>query len=267
MELKTIAILASLVTWTFVGHAHVQVMVPTEQAGATSTIELRFVEHASQNGPALTMGRPRQFGAIVNGKRVDLSSELTSATMGGQPAFTAKHTMKEAGAHIYFLEPEPYWEAAENVMVVHYTKLILNSCNAKLRTESEMGWENWEGWDTLVGFPVEIEPTLQCTSLWTGSAFTGIVRVDGKPAPNCRIEVEYFNEMGAVKLPNNSYLTHILRTNAQGEFVYVLVRAGWWVFTAIPQTTQKTASPGGKEVDLEMGGVLWVRAIEMDPAR
>ena len=115
--------------------------------------------------------------------------------------------MKEAGAHVFFLEPAPYWEPAEEVMVTHYAKVIVNSCNARLPTDSDMGWENWEGWDTLVGFPVEIEPLVQCTSLWTGSAFTGIVRVNGKPAPRCRVEVEYLNERGELKLPDNS-LSH-----------------------------------------------------------
>jgi len=126
-----------------------------------------------------------------------------------------------------------------------------------------MGWENWEGWDTLVGFPVEIEPTVQCTSLWTGSAFTGIVRVKGKPAPNCRVEVEYLNDQGAVKPPDNSYLTHILKTNSKGEFTFVPIRAGWWALTAIPETKETARSPGGKKVEAELGGVLWIRCVDM----
>ena len=34
-------------------------------------------------------------------------------------------------------------------------------------------------------------------------------------------------------MPDNSYLTHILKTDAQGEFTYVPARAGWWVMTAL----------------------------------
>jgi len=246
-----------------VAHGHVQIMVPTAQDGAAASLEVRFVEHASENGPALPMGRPQRFGVIVNGKTSDLLPQLTAREIAGQPAWTAAYTMKEPGAHVFFLQPAPYWEPAEEVMVVHYTKLILNSCPARLPTASHMGWENWEGVDALVGFPVEIEPTVQCTSLWTGSAFTGIVRVKGQPAPACRIEVEYLNDKGEVKMPDNSYLTHILKTNAQGEFTYVPARAGWWVMTAIPEASEKGPGPDGKEVDIEMGGALWIRCVDM----
>ena len=56
-------------------HAHVQVMVPGEvQDSASTTIVMRFIEHASQNGPALSMGRPEEVGVIVNKKRADLSA-------------------------------------------------------------------------------------------------------------------------------------------------------------------------------------------------
>lgn len=248
--------------------AHVQVLVPVDsdgdaQPGAGCTLNLRFVQHAAQNGPALPMGQPLQFGVVVNNKKTSLTELLKPKQAGGQPAFTAKYTLKEAGAHVFYLQPAPYWEPDEQVMVTHYTKLIVNSVGAKLPTESHMGWENWEGWDALVGLPVEIEPRVQCTSLWTGSAFTGIVRVKGKPAPNCRVEVEYLNDHGTVTMPDNSYLTHILKTNVKGEFIYVPVRAGWWALTAIPETKETARSPDGKKVEAELGGVLWIRCVDM----
>jgi cobalt/nickel transport protein len=243
--------------------AHVQVAVPASEAGGVCEFDLRLVEHASRNGPALPMSKPRKFGVVVNGKQTELSELVKPRQSGGMPAFSAKYTMKEAGAHIFFLEPAPYWEPAEDVMVTHYAKVIVNSCKAGLPTKSNMGWENWEGWDALVGFPVEIEPLVQCTSLWTGSAFTGIVRVNGKPAPFCRVEIEFLDERGEVKLPDNSHLTQILKTNGRGEFTYVPVRAGWWALTAIPEAKQTTRNPEGRKVKAELGGVLWIRCTDM----
>jgi len=233
------------------------------QPGAGCELDLRFVEHASQNGPALPMGQPLQFGVVVNKKKTGLTELLKPKQVGGQPACTAKYTMREAGAHVFYLQPAPYWEPAEQVMVTHYTKVIVDSVAAKLPTESEMGWENWEGWDTLVGFPVEIEPLVQCTSLWTGSAFTGIVRMDGKPTPHCRVEVEFLNDKAALKLPDNSFLTQILKTNSRGEFTFVPPRAGWWALTAIPETREIGRNPEGKKVKAELGGVLWIRCVDM----
>ena len=250
--------------------AHVQLLVPLEQEGQVAPdgvcqLDLRLLEHASRNGPALAMGQPRRLGVLVNSKKTSLIENVKPKPSGGQPAFTAKFKMTEAGAHLFYLEPAPYWEPAEQeqVMVTHFAKVIVNSCDAKLSTESAMGWENWEGWDALVGFPVEIEPLVQCASLWTGSAFTGIVRVNGKPAPRCRVEVEYLNDRGALKLPDNSFLTQILKTNAKGEFTFVPPRAGWWALTAIPETRKTARNPEGKKVKAELGGVLWIRCVDI----
>ena len=248
--------------------AHVQLLVPVEHDGQVAPtglclLDLRLLEHASRNGPALAMGQPRQLGVLVNRKKASLIEHVKRKQSGGQPAYTAEFKMKEAGAHVFYLEPAVYWEPAEQVMVTHFAKVIVNSCDAKLPTESEMGWENWEGWDKLVGFPVEIEPLVQCTSLWTGSAFTGIVRVNGKPAPRCRVEVEYLNDRGALRLPDNSFLTQISKTNSRGEFTFVPPRAGWWSLTAIPEIRKTARNPEGKKVKAELGGVLWIRCVDM----
>ena len=252
----------------FAASAHVQLLVPVERDGQVAPagvcqLDLRLLEHASQNGPVLAMGQPRQLGVLVNNRKSSLIANVKSRQSGGQPAYTAEFKMKEPGAHLFYLEPAPYWEPAEQVMVTHYAKVIVNSCAAKLPTASHMGWENWEGWDTLLGLPVEIEPLVQCTALWTGSAFTGIVRVHGKPAPRCRVEVEYLNDKGALKLPDNSYLTQILKTNTKGEFTFVPTRAGWWALTAIPETREWARNPDGNKVKAELGGVLWIRCADM----
>jgi len=243
--------------------AHVQVLTPIAASGAACTLDIRLVEHASQNGPLLSSGKPVQFGVLVNGKKTDLLAAVQAKESEGKPVFAANYTMTDAGAHVFYLQPAPYWEPAEQVMVTHSAKVIVNSCPAKLPTESHMGWENWEGWDALAGLPVEIEPMVQCTSLWTGSEFVGRVLLKGKPAPYCRVAIEYLNVGGALPIPDNSYLTHILKTNGQGEFSYVPVRAGWWAFTAIPETGETAVNPDGKMVKAELGGVLWVHCVDM----
>ena len=58
-------------------------------------------------------------------------------------------------------------------MIIHYTKVVVNAMGAE------------EGWDTLVGFPVEIEPLVRPYGLWTGNAFRGIVKKHGEPVPFC----------------------------------------------------------------------------------
>ena len=249
--------------------AHVQVLVVESatgaEAGATRRIDARFLQHAMQNGPLYTMEAPKAFGVLVNGKKRDLLKALQSKTEAGDKSvYSCRYTISEPGAHVVYLEPAPFWDAAEETMIVHYAKTIFNSCGAGLETESEMGWENWEGWDARIGFPVEIDPLVQCTSIWTGSVFRGMVHdAEGTPMGGCRIEVEYYNEDGAVVLPDPSFITQILKADAQGIFSFVPVRKGWWALTAIPEMDEQTDGPGGEKVPLEIGGVLWILGTDL----
>ncbi len=247
---------------------HVQLMVPNNntmdnQKGAVREMDIRFVEHASLNGPLLSMGEPKQYGVLVNGKKYDLKDSLKAIEEDGKIRYTSTFKIKEAGAHVMYLEPAPYWESDEQVMVTHYTKVIFNSCGAGIETESQMGWENWEGWHQMVGFPVEIEPLLNCTALWTGSVFRGAVYLNNKPAAFSRVEVEYYNENLDLKQPNKSYITQIIKTDTHGQFSFTLLKEGWWAFTAIPKSTEVTENPEGEEIGAEMGGTLIVRANDM----
>ena len=167
--LRMVAAILPCVILCNVATAHVQVMAPTEQTadaqeGAVREFDIRFVMHAMKNGPALPMPAPKQFGVLINGKKLDLLDALKEKEADGKRAYSAKFTMKEPGAHVFFLEPNGYWDQKERVMVSHYTKVILNSCNSGIPTESELGWENYEGWDVLAGLPVEIEPLVHCTA-------------------------------------------------------------------------------------------------------
>ncbi|MEE9367480.1 MAG: DUF4198 domain-containing protein [Pontiella sp.] len=268
MKKYTVISMISL-TITGITWGHVQLMVPNNdtmdgQKGAVREMDIRFLEHASKNGPLLPMGKPKEYGVLVNSKKYDLKHTLKAVKKNDKIRYTSTFKMKEAGAHVMYLEPASYWEATEQVMVTHYTKVIFNSCGAGIETESHLGWENWEGWHQMVGFPVEIEPLLNCTALWTGSVFRGVLYFKNKPAAFSRIEVEYYNENHDVKQPNNSYITQIIKTDAHGQFSFILLKEGWWAFTAIPESSEVTENPDGKDVGVEMGGVLIVRANDLE---
>ena len=158
--------------------AHVQVLLPEEEAlgdarGDTLTLDIRFTSHATKPGEAMSMAKPGQFGVLLNGKKIDLLDSLTVRKVDGQTAFSCRYKFKEAGAHVFFLEPAPYWDEEEQVMIVHQTKVIVDSAGMGLATESDLGWENWEGWEAMVGFSLEIEPLVQPSAMWTGNVFRG----------------------------------------------------------------------------------------------
>jgi cobalt/nickel transport protein len=120
------------------------------------------------------------------------------------------------------------------------------------------------GWDELVGFPVEIEPLVRPYGLWTGNTFRGIVRRNGQPVPFAEIEVEYHNEGGRVKIPNDAFVTQLIKADAGGVFSYTMPKAGWWGFAALVDGDEKMKGPDGEPVDVELGGLIWVNTVDME---
>ncbi len=236
--------------------AHFQVLLPStdiveDQDLHAIDLDLRFT-HPMEQGPTMNMARPRQLAVLIGGKtRIDLAGRLKPRKVDGKSAFTCTLPTTTPGDHVVYLEPEPYWEAAEQKMIVHYTKVVVGVLGAE------------KGWDALVGLPVEIEPLVRPYGLWTGNTFSGIVRYRGKSVPNARVEVEYYNEGRRVKPPRDAFVTQVLKTDPNGAFSYTMPRAGWWGFAALVSGEEKMKNPEGKPVDVELGGLMWVKTVDM----
>jgi cobalt/nickel transport protein len=199
----------------------------------------------------MEMGAPAQFGVLVDGEKHSLKESLKEKKVDDRTAYDAKYTAKAPGDYVFYLEPAPYWEPAEQKMIVHYTKVVVDAFGAE------------EGWDAMVGFPVEIEPLVRPYGLWTGNAFRGIVRRDGEPVPFAEIEVEYYNEDRKVEIPADPFVTQVIKADAGGTFCYVMPRAGWWGFAALVDGEEEMENPEGEPVDVELGGLIWVRTVDM----
>ncbi len=258
MTRRTFALLACLAVLgllTAAVRSHFQVLVPDKvHVGAddrTVKLDILFT-HPMEGGPVMTMAPPKAFGVLVGGRKTDLASALEPRKIDGQTAYTASYTLRRPGDHVFYIEPAPYWEPAEGKMIVHYTKVVVN------------GMDRGEGWDAMVGFPVEIEPLVRPYGLWTGNLFRGIVRKGGKPVPFAEIEVEYRNVGGKVTPPGDAFITQVIKADAHGVFAYAMPRAGWWSFAALIDGDEKMPGPEGKAVDVELGALMWVRTRDMN---
>lgn len=233
--------------------AHFQELIPSadilaEDGDRTVTLDLVFT-HPMERGPTMDMGAPVQFGVLAAGWKADLRSALVKKPVGGKTAFQARYQVKAPGDHVFFVEPAPYWEPAEGKYIIHLTKVVVD-------------FGSGEGWDKLVGLPVEIEPLVRPYGLWTGNLFRGIVRKNGKPVPFAEIEVEWIND-GTVKAPSDPFVTQVIKADASGQFGYVMPRAGWWGFAALTEGDKTMPGPDGKPAKVEIGGLIWVRAVDM----
>lgn len=235
--------------------AHFQVLVPSRDVFSATdgrTVDLKILfTHPMENGPVMEMCFPKQFGVLADGEKLDLLGQLERESIDGKTSYACKVRLRRPGDHVFYLEPAPYWEPGEKKMIIHYTKVVVDFLGAET------------GWDSLVGLPVEIEPLVRPYGLWTGNTFRGIVRRDGKPVPFATVEVEYLNAGEKVGIPNGAFVTQIVKADSQGVFSYSMPRAGWWGFAALVDGEHPMTAPTGEEVDVELGGLIWVQAVDM----
>jgi cobalt/nickel transport protein len=249
------SIIAALsLTMPFGAAAHFQELIPSieivdAETGREITLELTFT-HPMEQGPAMAMGEPVAFGVLTADDRQDLKEALEPVEVDGKAAYKAAFQVPGPGDYVFFVEPAPYWEPAEGVMIVHYTKTIVDAYGAG------------EGWDRMVGLPVEIEPLTRPYGLWTGNLFTGVVKKGGEPVPFAEVEVEWRND-GSVQPPADAFVTQVLKADANGVFSYAIPRAGWWGFAALIEGDEPMPSPEGKSVPVEQGALIWVRVRDM----
>jgi cobalt/nickel transport protein len=248
------ALAAGLLLSPVLAVAHFQELIPsvdlvTDDTGNRISLDLTFT-HPMEQGPAMAMSAPVRFGVMGPGGLEDLRSALEPVRVDDQPAFRADYLVTQPGSHHFFVEPAPYWEPAEGVMIVHYTKVVVDAHGAG------------EGWDDLVGLPVEIQPLTRPYGLWTGNLFRGVVLRNGKPVPFAEVEVEWKND-GSVSIPADAFVTQVVKADAQGVFAYAMPRAGWWGFAALVEAEDPMPNPEGEPVPVELGGLIWVHARDM----
>ena len=231
--------------------AHFQEILPSADVlpqGGEVAFDLIFT-HPMERGPVMEMARPMRVGMRIGGATVDLTAAVAAKPVEGRSAWTVAAKLDRPGAAVVFVEPQPYWEAAEKKWITHFAKVVVD------------GWASGEGWADLVGLPVEIEPLARPTGLWTGNLFRGIVRAAGKPVPFAEVEVEWAND-GSVEVPNEAFVTQVIRADQNGVFAYAMPRAGWWGFAALVDGPERPG-PKGEAGKSELGGVMWVRATDM----
>jgi cobalt/nickel transport protein len=253
---QLVLIVVGLIGWLSVStvQGHFQELIPSTDIVTEETdkaVELTMVfTHPMEGGPVMEMAEPVQFGVLVNGEKEDLKSTLETKKMDGKTTYTATYQIKGPADYVFYIEPAPYWEPAEEKYITHYTKVVVDAFGAE------------EGWDTLVGFPVEIEPLVRPYGLWAGNLFRGVVKQNGEPVPFAEIEVEYRNADGEVAIPAEPFITQVIKADADGIFSYAMPRAGWWSFAALIEGEPRQGPEGG-EVGHELGALMWVKTVDM----
>ncbi len=239
--------------------AHFQMIIPSDEiisSGESRQLNLSLLFTHPFEGMGLNMKKPERFGVWVAGKEIDLLDSLQETRYQDRAgdsltAYQASYKIRKPGDHLFFVEPKPYWEAAEERFIIHYTKTVVNA----------FGME--EGWDHELGLAVEIVPLARPYGLWTNNMFRGVVKHNGKPVPFARVEVEYYNDKGEVVAPADPFITQVVKADASGVFAYAMPKAGWWGMAALVESGD-AMSHEGKTYPVELGAVLWVKTHDME---
>ena len=234
--------------------AHFGMVVPSSDMigrddSKNIALKVQFIH--PMEGDYMDMAKPVQFGVMVQNNKIDLLNTLQEKKINGCSTWETDYQIKRPGDHIFYMEPQPYWEPAEDCYIIHYTKVIVNALGLEV------------GWDEEVGLKTEIIPLTRPYGLWTGNVFQGIVRVIGEAVPYAEVEVEYYNQDGKIKWPVESMITQVIKADQNGVFTYAMPKAGWWGFAALNEDEEKIKH-NGEDKSVEIGAVLWVKTYDME---
>lgn len=230
------------------GLAHFGMVIPSDtmvmqEDNRTITVTLSFSHPFEMVG--MEMAKPKAFHVSAGGKKQDLLGSLKKTQVMDHSAWQAAYPFKRPGVYMFYMEPEPYWEPAEDLFIIHFTKTVVAA------------FGDDEGWNEEIGLKTEIVPLSKPFGLYAGNVFQGIVKLDGKPVPFAEVEVEYYNKDARIKAPTTYMITQTIKADGNGVFTYAAPVAGWWGFSALSQA-DFTLEHAGEKKEVEIGAVIWV---------
>ncbi|PID75519.1 MAG: ATP-dependent DNA ligase [Deltaproteobacteria bacterium] len=227
--------------------AHFGMLIPdqpiVDQEETASEFLLAF-SHPFE-GHAMHLAKPKKFKVLTNAGATDLTDELQQTRYLEQSAWKMAYTFKRPGVYQFIMEPQAYWEPAEDLSIIHYTKVVVPA------------FGDDEGWDQPAGLPTEIVPLTRPFGNYAGNSFTGQVLVQGKPSANAEVEVEFYNQNQRYAAPSDYHVTQVVKADANGVFTFTCPLPGWWGFAALTEADYTIKNPEGEDKGVELGAVFW----------
>lgn len=193
---------------------------------------------------------PQQFALIYQpqtnagegdkGERKDLLGDLEEIVFQNKKAWGANAALDKPGLYQFILETKPLWNEEKNSFFQQTAKIII-----------PFGKEI-KNYNKAAGISFEIIPKTRPFGLVIPCLFNGQVIFNGKPLENATVIMGKFED----KEKNLES-----KTDAQGQFAFVLNQPGWWYCQAnTPSAPLKGAD--GTMKNSELSAVLWVYAQE-----
>ena len=129
--------------------AHFGMVIPSDEMvmqGEDTNVKLDLLFWHPFEGKGMDLAKPAKFAVVANGKEADLLGTLKSTKTMDRQTWAATYKISRPGVYMFYMEPQPYWEAAEDCFIIHYTKTVVTA------------FGDDEGWDEEIGLKTEIVP-------------------------------------------------------------------------------------------------------------
>ncbi len=255
MNLKQLVTVLAALMFTVLpetpAQAHFGMLIPARNTVDQHQRTLHFTISFGHpfSGIGLDMEKPIRFFVDQGDKKIDLTKTLRPVQVMGHGGWQTDYRFRRPGIYFFAVEPKPYWEAAEDIYIKHYTKTIVSAFGAD------------HGWSRPIGMKTEIVPLLRPFGNYSGNTVVGRVLFDGKPVARAEVEVELYNQ-GRFTAPTPSHETQVILADDRGIFSFTCPQPGWWGFAALRRANYRLRGPDNKEKAVELGAVLW---LYMDP--
>lgn len=228
---------------------HFGMLIPSDNMvvqGDKRSVNLQLSFGHPMEMVGMDLAKPKVFNVVTADRAFDLLNELKPIHVMDQSAWSLDYRIKRPGVYVFYMEPRPYWEPAEDVYIIHYTKTVVTA------------FGDDEGWDKEIGLKTEIVPLAKPFGLYAGNVFQGIVKFNGQQVPHAEVEVEYYNTDNRAQAPTDYMITQTIKADKSGVFTYAVPRSGWWGFAALNEADFKLKTDSGEEKGVELGAVIWV---------
>jgi cobalt/nickel transport protein len=110
--------------------AHFGMVIPSDEMvmqGENTNINVDLMFWHPFEGHGMELVKPAKFAVVANGEKEDLLGSLKSTNTKGHQTWSSSYKVKRPGVYMFYIEPQPYWEPAEDCYIVHYTKTVVTA--------------------------------------------------------------------------------------------------------------------------------------------
>ncbi len=239
--------------------AHFPILIPSEpfetfrpQANSPVTFMFAF-GHPYEQEYVASEEPERVFAVLPTGQQVELNGNLSQGT----------YTVDDLQADVWNITYTPEMTGDTILAVNSHPEIGLNNSMYQEYIKTVIPVEEQDGWDNRTGQPLEIVPLTRPYGLEAGYVFTGRLMQGDEPVAGAEIQIEEFLQHvpNPSDLPNEAFITQIVKTSPDGVFSYTLSDAAWWIIAAEVENLG-TLERDGTTYNLSGLAALWLNVEE-----